>query len=177
MSPTSTPAGMRPLTPEEEALLRDHDAELQEIIEAVMEEGEDLDLKLAALVDSLPDNVRMVLMRRIQEVQEHKERENQEKQRQLEEAQGKEQAAERAQKNWLQWIMHAISQDTLRKIKEALMARPTLERQLEEIGLELHKRGVLQQMEVMNRRDLGELSHNVTTRGPGAGRDQGQGRG
>ena len=143
-----------------DALLRDKQQELEELMQAVASEDPDIDLMVAGMVEGEPEHVRVAIVEKIRDML--REREAQ-KAREMEQAQGHEKEKAKAQKRsfgqWLAWIM---SEDTLRKIKESFLSRPGLETQLKDIGQDLAKKGVLTQMEVMNRDALGDLSHNVT---------------
>jgi len=75
---------------------------------------------------------------------------------------------------WLQWIM---SEETLRKIRQAFLSSPRMELQVKNIGEELAALGVLQQKQPGDgKRALGELSANAPAVGQGQGKETGKGR-
>ena len=128
-------------------------------MQAVASEDPDIDLMVAGMVEGEPEHVRLAIVQKIRDML--REREEQ-KAREIEQAQGQQKEKAKAQKRsfsqWLAWIM---SEDTLKKIKESFLARPIMELQVKNIGEELAKKGVLQQMEIINRNELGDLSQNV----------------
>jgi hypothetical protein len=154
-----------------DALLRDKQQELEALMQAVAEEDPDIDLMVAGMVEGEPEHVRVAIVEKIRDMLRERE---QQKAKEIEQAQGQEKEKVKAQKRsfgqWLAWIM---SEDTLRKIRESFLARPGLEGQLKDIGQELAKKGVLTQMEVVSRNDLGDLSQNVAqTKAAEKGKDQ-----
>lgn len=102
--------------------------------------GEDVSAALAALVEDAPDAVRMEIVRRFQEIydelQESREADGEELSPEME-AQ-KRRILEREQMLMAHWL----SQETLRKIRRALLLNPSLFRQIVSIGEELSKRGI-----------------------------------
>ena len=74
---------------------------------------------------------------------------------------------------WLRWIM---SEETLRKIRVMFSMQPGLERSVKSIGEELASKGVLNQIQLTDRRELGGLANNVPNLGQGQDKGTDKGR-
>lgn len=160
-----------------DAILKDRMEEIIALIEAITAQEENCDIKLAALLDGEPELVRIAIVEKLRELMEERE---QEKVTALDRLLAQEKERIKAQQRgiferWLVWVM---SEETLRKIREAFMIRPPVEREVENQGEELSRKGVInmQQGLEVSRRDLGTLVANVSA-ALGRGKDQGKGKG
>ncbi len=153
-----------------ETILRDLDEELQQLMDAVLAGDQDVDLDLAALVEGAPQQVRIAIVEKLRAMVKEQ---NEEKARELDVLleQEKERAKEQEKGLMQRWLAHMLSQETLRKLRESFLARPDMARQVEDIGQDLAKKGVLQNMDITSRNDLGELSATVNK-----GKEKGGGR-
>ena len=141
-------------------LLRDKQQELNELMQAVAAGEPDIDLKIASMVEGEPELVRIAIIEKIRDMLRQRE---EEKTRELEASHGRArkqqvEAQRMSLRQWLTWIM---SEDSLRRIRESFLARPILETQVKNIGEDLAKKGVMAQMQLMNKNDLGELSATI----------------
>jgi hypothetical protein len=166
-----------------ENILRDKQAEILELMSHIMQGENDIAVLLAEMLEGEQEQVRIAIVEKIRDMLRERD---EEKATELDKiiAQQKELLAAQ-QKNifarWLQWVM---SEETLRKIRESFMARPMTERQVENTGHELAKKGVIgvnieqpQQGLEVNRRELGSLVANVSAAlAPQRGKGQGTGR-
>lgn len=158
-----------------DALLRDCEQDIADIVDAILASSEDADIDIAELVEHLPFQARIAIVEKIRErVREI----NKEKAKQLEEQlqQLKQQEHEHRKGLFHRWLAHIMSQDTLRKMRESFMAKPGLDQAVESIGQELAKKGVLQGVQLMGKNDLGEL-HSGVNKNAGKGKDAGRGFG
>jgi hypothetical protein len=146
---------------------------IEQLVEALFAGDPDVALKLAAVVEGCPSQVRVAIVEKMREMVVARDAE---KARALDAIIEQQKLLEAKQKahGMQQWLAYVMSQDTLRKIRESLLARPGLQKELEHIGQDLAKRGVLQQLQPQGKQDLGGLSANVQDKG--AGRDTGKGR-
>lgn len=158
-----------------EAILRDYEEQIAELVEALLAGADDVDIRLAKLVEGAPEHVRTAIVEKMRELvaarDEAKARELDqwvEQQRMIE----KQKRAFRFQ----QMLAFLMSEETLRKLRESFLARPYMQKEVENIGQELAKNGVLQSMQHSHKQDLGELSASVQ-QGQRQGQDKGQGRG
>lgn len=153
----STPA---PLTPEEaDALLRDKMAELQQFIEAVATEAPDCDMKLAGLLDGEQEQVRIAIIDKLRTLlRERAEEKEQELEKHLETQ--KRQEISQQQNRFRQWLSWIMSEETLRKIREAFLARPMLELYVKNLGQNLAQKGI--QTQQAQTQDLGLLAANIS---------------
>lgn len=157
-----------------DAILRDKMEEILELVEAMAVDAEGCDIALAKLVENESELVRIAIVEKLREMLEERA---EEKTKQLDkylEAQ-KRQEVERQQGIFMRWLAWLMSEETLRKIREVFTMRPSVEQQVKNIGQELAAKGVLAQMELHNKRDLGGLSASVA-KSQGQGKDQGKGR-
>lgn len=166
----------KPLSEEDiEKLLRDCEQDISDIVDAILASSEDADLDIADLVEHLPFQARIAI---VEKIREQVQRANEEKAKQLEQQLQKMRQQEHAARRGLfqQWLAHIMSQETLRKMRESFVARPGMEQAVENIGQELAKKGVLQNIQLMGKQDLGEL-HAGVNKQAGKGRDSGRGFG
>lgn len=165
-----------------ENLLRDKQDELIELISHIMQGENDIAELLAQMLDGEPEQVRIAIVEKLRDMLRERD---EEKATALDKIIAEQkQLLQEQQKNvfqrWLQWVM---SEETLRKMREAFMARPMIENQVEHQGQELARKGVIgvnvqqpqQQGVEVSKRELGNLAANVSsvlgqTRGKGQGR-------
>ena len=174
---------MEQKTPEDDRLdadavaraLEGHMDQIMQLLEAIAAEHPEADMKLAELLEGeASSQVRVAIIEKLQALLRSMAAE---KEKELEKVLDAEKRVEvERQRNvflqWLQWIM---SEETLRKIREAFLARPGLEMQIVDIGHELAAKGVLQRHNPNeDRAKLGELA--VSAPQVGTGKDQGKGR-
>ena len=143
-----------------EALLREHMADIEAIVEAVLAGTDNTDLLISEAVEGQQELVRIAIVEKIrQAVRERSE----EKAKALDEALSEQKLLEhhRQKRVMSEMLAYFMSQETLRKIKEAMLASPNLKREIENAGQDLAKKGVLQQMQQDHTKELGGLSANV----------------
>jgi hypothetical protein len=158
--------------------LEGHMDSIMQLLEAIAAEVPDADMQLAALLEGeASSQVRVAIVEKLRALLRALAAE---KEKELDKYLEAEQRVEvERQRNifvqWLQWIM---SEETLRKIREAFLAQPGLQQHVHHIGHELAAKGVLNQMVPGDgKKALGELAANVQTGiGTGKGQDKG-GRG
>lgn len=154
-------------------ILGQYQGVIEQLVVAMLSGQPDVDIKLAAVVEGCPEHVRVAIVEKMREMLRARD---EEKARELDRMVEQQQLLAKQQKKQVmqQWLSHVMSQETLRKIRESLMSRPGLEKDLEHIGQDLAKRGVLQNIQPQGKQDLGGLSASVQNKG--AGRDAGKGR-
>lgn len=158
-----------------DAILRDKMEEILELVEAMAVDASDCDVKLATLVENESELVRIAIVEKLREMLEERAEEKTKELDKYLEAQ-KRQEVERQQGIFMRWLAWIMSEETLRKIREVFAMRPSVESQVKNIGQELAAKGVLTQMELHNKRELGGLSTNVAKQqGQGKGTDKGRG--
>jgi len=141
-------------------LLRDKQQELDELMQDVAAGAPDIDLKIASMVEGEPEHVRIAIIEKIRDMLRQRE---EEKTRELEASHGRsrKQQVEAQRMSFRQWLTWIMSEDSLRRIRESFLARPIVELQVKNIGEELAKKGVMNQLQLMNANDLGELSATI----------------
>lgn len=156
--------------------LEGHMDQIMQLLEAIAAEVPDADMKLAELLEGEQSSqVRIAIVEKLQALLRGLAAE---KEKELEKFLDAEKRVEvEHQRNvfmqWLQWIM---SEETLRKIREAFLARPGLEFQITGIGHELAAKGVLNQLVPgEGKKALGELSANVAAVAAKQEKDKGRG--
>lgn len=157
-------------------ILEGHMDSIMQLLEAMAAEVPDTDMMLAALLEGEHEQVRVAIIEKLRAMLRLLAAE---KEKELEKFLDKEkrQEVERQRNIFLQWLEWVMSEETLRKIREAFLARPTLERQVTGIGHELAARGVLQPNQPnQDKRDLGELVATVPNLGEGQGKGADKGR-
>lgn len=157
------------------ALEENMDAIMQ-LLEAIAAEQPGTDMVLAALLEGQNDQVRTAILEKLRALLRGLAAE---KEKELDKFLNQEQRqeVERQRNVFLQWLQWIMSEETLRKIREAFLSSPRLEREVLGIGHELAAKGVLNQMELgQGKRALGELSANAPNVGQGQGKDTGKGR-
>lgn len=157
--------------------LEEHMDAIMQLLEAIAAEVPDADMKLAELLEGEQSSqVRVAIIEKLQALLRNLAAD---KEKELEKFLDAEKRVEvERQRNvflmWLQWIM---SEETLRKIREAFLARPGLEMQVVDIGHELAGKGVLQRRDPNeDRAKLGELAVSAPAVAAGKGKDAGKGR-
>ncbi len=157
---SKAPKSYLPPEAELEELLRDFMADIEAIVEAVLSGEQNADLMVSEAVEGQPEPVRIAIVEKIRAaVRERSE----EKAKALDAALAEQKLLEhtRQKRMWHEMLAYFMSQETLRKIKEAMLASPTLRREIEHAGQDLAKKGVLQQMQGDATGQLGGLSANV----------------
>lgn len=156
--------------------LEEHMDAIMQLLEAIAAEDPEADMKLAELLEGVSSSqVRVAIIEKLQALLRSMAAE---KEKELEKFLDAEKRVEvERQRNtflmWLQWIM---SEETLRKIREAFLARPGLEQHITGIGHELAAKGVLNQLVPGDgKKALGELSANVAAVAAGQAKDKGRG--
>lgn len=167
------PPTNRPTDADLDALLRDRMAEIEALIAAIEEGAADCDLKLAELLENESERVRIAIVEKLREMlRERAEEKEQELNKMLE----KEQRIkiERQRGMFLQWLQWMMSEETIRKMREAFLAIPMLERAVRGVGRDMAGRG-MNNVQLGDKRDLGALGTNVPDV-RGKGREKGPGR-
>lgn len=143
-----------------DALLRDKMQDIEALVEAMMSDAPDCDIKLAELVENESTQMRMAIVEKLREMlRARAEEKEKELDKILEKQRREEIARERnALRMWLSWIM---SEETLRKIREAFLASPMMEHLVRGIGHSLVNKGVKTEINPAQRQDLGELHANI----------------
>ncbi len=157
-----------------EVLLKDYEQAIAELVEAVLNQQGDVDLKLAELVENANAQARVAIVEKLRELVAVRDAE---KAKALDAFAERQKQLLKMQKQNLmqQWLAHVMSQETLRKIRESLIHTPGLQAQLKNIGKELTEKGVLHHLNPGGKKDLGELNATVQhqrdqTRGKDSGR-------
>lgn len=159
-----------------EKILRDKQAELAELMQAVAEGEADIDLKIAAMLEGEPEHVRMAILQKVKESLAEREAERSRKLEEERELQ-KRQVIEQQRKSFRQWLSWIMSEDTIRRLRDTFMIQPILEMKVRNLGEELMRKGVLTSLNLTDKRDLGGLSANVQRQqDQGKEVDKGQGR-
>lgn len=158
-----------------EAILRDKEAELAELLEAVMAGEADIDLKIVEMLEGEPEHVRMAILEKVKEALAARE---EEKSRKIAEAKEieKKQQLERQRMSFRQWLSWIMAEDTIRRLRETFALQPILELRVKNLGLELAKKGVLTGINPADKADLGNLSASVQKQ-QSQGQSQDKGRG
>jgi hypothetical protein len=162
-----------PSNEDTDALLRDVMAEIEALVEAIANEEPDCDMKLAELLEGETEVVRIAIIKKLREMLKARA---QEKEKELDKFLAAEQRVkvERQRSNFLQWLQWMMSEETIRKMREAFLAIPVLERAVRGIGHDMAKRG-MNDIQLSHKSDLGGLSHNAPA--VQQGRDKGKGAG
>ncbi len=156
--------------------LEGHMDSIMQLLEAMAAEQPDTDMVLAALLEGETEQVRVAIIEKLRALLRGLAAE---KEKELDKFLGVEQRqeVERQRNVFLQWLQWIMSEETLRKIREAFLASPRMERAVMGIGHELAAKGVLNQLDHgEGKRALGELSANAPAvqTGQGKGADKGR---
>lgn len=158
------------LKPEDyDALLKDKMGAIQALIDAIAAEQQDCDIMLAELLENENEQVRIAIVEKLRELLREKAEEKEKELDKYLEAQ-KRVEVQRQRNMFMQWLTWIMSEETLRKIREAFIARPGMERAVKNIGQDLANFGL--QTDIANRRDLGNIAQNIA---PAKGHDKGKG--
>lgn len=143
-----------------EKILRDKAQELSDLMASIAAGEGDIDMKIAAMLEGEPENVRMAIIQQVKET--IKEREEQ-RSRDLKEERElqKRQVLEQQRMSFRQWLTWIMSEDTIRRLRETFMIQPLLEMKVRNLGEELMRKGVFTHLQIGDKRDLGNLSANV----------------
>lgn len=159
-----------------EELMRNYGDVISAFVEALIAGDMDVDVKLVDTVENVPEHVRVAIVEKMREMVRAR---SEEKAEALDEAIAQQKLLEKQAKSHMMqvWLAHVMSQETLRKIREAFMMNPSLKQQLDTIGSDLVKKGVLQQRNPnSNAQELGELNAQVQHQQKRE-QDSGKGRG
>ncbi len=157
------------------AILRDRMAEIEALVAAIEAGAEGCDMRLAELLEGEVEAVRKVLLDKLREILKARA---EEKERELDKLIEKEQRikVERQRNMFRQWLAWMMSEETIRKMREAFLATPMLERMVRGVGHRLASRG-MNEVQLGDKRDLGGLTNNVPQAlGKGRERDERGGR-
>lgn len=148
---------------------------IMQLLEAIAAEDPEADMKLAELLESQSSSqVRVAIIEKLQALLRAMAAEKEQELNKYLDAERRQQV-ERQRNVFLQWLQWIMSEETLRKIREAFLARPGLERNVTSIGHELAAKGVLQRRDPNeDKRNLGELAASVPQVGVGQGKDKGR---
>ena len=156
--------------------LEGHMDSIMQLLEAMAAEEPDTDMKLAELLEGEHEQVRIAIIEKLRALLRSMAAEKEKELEKFLDAE-KRQEVERQRNVFMQWLQWIMSEETLRKIREAFLARPGLERNVTNIGHELAAKGVLQQRNPNeDRARLGELGVTVPGKDQGIGKDTGKGR-
>lgn len=160
-------------TTDADAMLRDKMAEIEALVDAIAEGEPDCDLKLAELLEGEAELMRVAIVEKLREMIKQRDQEKEQELDKHLEAQRRVEINRQRNRfsQWLSWIM---SEETLRKIREAFLAQPRLEAHVKNIGQNLAGRGI--QAGLTDKRDLGSLHANVR-QSQGQNRDRGGDKG
>lgn len=162
----------RQLSEVEQQMLETFEQQITELATQAAEGQEDVDLKLAQLLEGVPDSVRMEMMRRFRQIADEL----------LVEKEGKEQALtpqqetlQRIEKERDQAILALwLSEKTKEKLRRIFMTNPRIMEQLMDIGEKLRREGVFVTMEKQQK--TGELTAQQLAQNFQKEKDQGKGR-
>lgn len=165
----------KPKPEDYERILEQYEGQIAELIAALIAGEPDVDLKLAAMLEGVPEQVRIAIVEKMRAMVNER---HEEKSQKLEAFLHQQRTLLRQQKHQLMhnWLAYFMSQETLRKIRESFMAMPGLEHQVKNIGQDLAKTGVLQNIQHQQKQDLGAISTTIQNPNRQTGKDQGKGR-
>lgn len=157
--------------------LEEHMDAIMQLLEAIAAEDPNADMKLAELLEGeTSTQVRVAIIEKLQALLRSMAAEKEKELDKYLDAEKRVQV-ERQRNVFLQWLQWIMSEETLRKIREAFLASPRMEREVLAVGHDLAARGVFQQQQPnVAKQALGELSANVQAPGQGQGKDTGKGR-
>jgi ribosomal protein L1 len=160
----------KPRPEEMDRVLRDYRQPIAELVDAMIAGEPDVDLKLAAIVEGTPQQVRVAIVEKMREMLREQD---EEKSKALDQFIEQQKLVEKQQRQKLNyhWLAYFMSQETLRKIRESFFAQPGLEAQVKNIGQELAKKGLLQNIQLTDRQNLGDISVTVPQQKRQTGRD------
>lgn len=150
---------------------------IMQLLESIAAEQPDADMKLAALLEGEGNSqVRIAIVEKLRALLRTMAAEKEKELEKYLEAEQR-QEVERQRNVFLQWLQWIMSEETLKKIREAFLASPAMQKQVHQLGHELANFGVQQQLERQRHsaRELGTLSANVQV--PGQGQEKGTDKG
>lgn len=155
------------------AVYEEYQQQIDALVDALEAGDPNVDLKLAAIVEGTQDQVRIAIVEKMREMIAERDAE---KAKLLDEIIAQQKLLQQEQKSAAkqQFLAYFMSEQTRRKLREAFFANPVLQRQVENIGEDLAKKGVIGQT-LSNKQDLGGLSTNLTA-SQGPRQDKGKGR-
>lgn len=157
-------------------MLNRYQQQLAQIAAAVLSGDANADLKLAELLDQVPQQEREAMMEKLQQMVAKQDGVKATALQQMIDQQRAQSHAEQKQVSQ-HWLAYFMSQETLRKIRESFMGSPGLKAQVEALGQELARKGVIGNLQMNQKQDLGELSSTINyNRNRQTGKDTGQGR-
>lgn len=156
--------------------LEGHMDHIMQLLESIAAEEPDADMKLAELLEGEQSSqVRIAIIEKLQALLRGLAAEKEKELEKFLDAE-KRVEVERQRNVFLQWLQWIMSEETLRKIREAFLARPGLEQHVTGIGHELAAKGVLNQLVPgEGKKALGELSANVAAVAAQQSKDKGRG--
>ncbi len=162
--PTIKPSDM-------DELLRDFMPQIEALIAAMAAGQEDCDIMLAELLEGATEQVRVAIVEKLREMLRARAAEKEKELDKHLEAQKRVEVV-RQRNMFMQWLAWIMSEETLRKIRMAFLARPMLEGKVKNLGQELANFGI--QTQLADKRELGEISANVSP-ALGAAKEKGKG--
>ena len=169
-------AAKKPLPPDAIAqVVQNRMQEILAIIEAMAAQEPGCDVRLAKLLENESEQVRVAIVEKLRELIRERAAEKEQELNQYIEA-GKRQVIEQQRGIFMQWLRWIMSEETLRKIRVMFSMQPGLERSVKSIGEELASKGVLNQIQLTDRRELGGLANNVPNLGQGQDKGTDKGR-
>ncbi len=157
-----------------DAKLRDKMGELEALIEAIANEEPDCDLKLAELLENESEQMRISIVEKLREMLRARAAE---KEKELDKflAAEQRQKVERQRNNFRQWLQWMMSEETIRKMREAFLANSMLERLVRGVGRDMAQKG-MNDIQMADKRELGGMSHNAPM-AKGRDKDRGDDKG
>ena len=157
--------------------LEGHMDSIMQLLEAIAAEQPDCDMKLAELLEGENEQVRIAIIEKLRALLRGLAAEKEKELDQFLDAE-KRQQVERQRNIFMQWLSWIMSEETLRKIREAFLASPRMERQVLDIGQELANFGVQQKLreQLQNKELLGGLAANAPSVKPEPGKGADKGR-
>ena len=162
-----------PHNTETDALLRDVMAEIEALVEAIASEQPDCDLKLAELLEGETEVVRIAIIDKLREMLKARA---EEKEKELDKYLAAEQRirVERQRGMFMQWLQWMMSEETIRKMREAFLSNSMMERVVRGVGRDMAGKG-MNDIQLASKNDLGGLGANVPdVRGKGRDKDKGR---
>jgi hypothetical protein len=162
--------GHRPSNPDLDAILRDRMAEIEALIAAIENDEPNCDMKLAALLEGEVEAVRIAIIDTLRAMLKARA---EEKEQELNKLLEKEQRVkvERQRGMFMQWLQWMMSEEAIRKMREAFLANSMLERYVRGVGERMASKG-MNEVQIGDKRDLGSLSNNApNAQGKGRARE------
>lgn len=161
--------------------LEGHMDSIMQLLEAMVADAPGCDMKLAALLENEHEQVRLAIIDKLRALLRGLAAEKEQELDQFLEPEKRERV-ERERNIILQWLNWLMSEETLRKIREAFLASPPMERQLHDIGQALANFGVQQKLreQMQDKKLLAALSNPPPplpqAKPPEQDKDKGSGR-